>query len=894
MPHLATLSDGTESFNFYNYDAGGFANGGHDMGIPGASPRVLKVEMKLFSTSSVLTVTQLETNINRIRRLLAKAARTTAAGNPRQVVFSIQPDGAAVATTYYVQGGGVEPRAPWNHQYNTAHVYDDLELTLLVEPWGYGPETQLSTGVAIYGRPGIDARFVATGASGTGVIGTPAGANTAALVSGSLAQNNKLTISPTLTTMANQVAFYFGCSFGAFGDLVLGIETAKTGTWSGVWEIMTGAATFTAITTTSTLRSGAESTEFDTVRRVGSVILTGSTAGWSAQAVGGITAFWLRYRITAFTSGLAPVFIGPIRSAAGMVALASAVVPGDGSAAGLVHVVNPGATALAGMKLAVATGEIAASAYAPAFVVDLAGANKYIPTGETTAAVTTDSGAVDGERVDLTVLATITDRSQTFNGTSEYVTVTPVAADKLYTLTPNGFIIAVLFKADVVTQSPTCLDSQWTGTLATSSYWLGIDQGKLRFMVVNDDGDLAWVNGTTNIVAGEWILATGEYNNSDNAIAIYKNAQFENFTANVFGIQGSLTTAMRCAKSVGYTASHSLTGAAEVYFDGLIANVQRIGTTIEEEYSQGYTWPSVSVLADSGSTRWLAKMDDNAASLVIVDSAVTFAVAKNGARSATNTNAATNIGYFAAGVGAPVRALGTDLPRHWAEEFRGRCRILLRATPSATLLTLDDIIFQLQLNVGDGALPLGIPGRFPAIPVPASGYYLIDLGIWTLPPVALRHGGPLAALTSAKNVLEANIWITHKFIAATAIRLDCLYLLPTRDWYGEFSTFRPGAEYQTAYAIDQNKGVLFDSLSPETVIYQSSTSGYTDPAPRNPYADVGGADRVSLVSQMPTWLFGIPLRGIDAATGDYLVHVLADSLTPEIRAVGQYDVLALS
>jgi hypothetical protein len=501
---------------------------------------------------------------------------------------------------------------------------------------------------------------------------------------------------------------------------------------------------------------------------------------------------------------------------------------------------------------------------------------------------------VDGERVDLTVLASFTDRAQIFSGTNEYVTVTPVAADKLYTFASFGMVIEVLFKADVITNSPTPLCSWWTGTLTTSSFWFGIDNGRLRFMVVDDQGDLRWTNGTTAIVAGEWILATAEYNDAENAIAVYKNGHFENFEGNVAGIQGSLTTAIRVAKSVGYTTSHSLNNSAEVHFDGLIANVRLIGDTVVGQYPDGYSWPDTSIQTDSGSTRWLLKMDDNAASLVIIDSATTFAVAKNGARNAANTSTRTDVGYFAAGIGSAVRALGIDLPRPWGEEFRGRFRILLRATPSATLASIDNVIFQLQVNVGDLTLPMGIPARFPAIVVPSSGYYLVDLGIFTLPPVALRHTGPLGTLTSAKQQLQANLWIQHQFSVSTVIRLDALYILPTQNWYGEYASFRPGGEYQTFYALDQSEGVLFDSLSPETIIYQSSTSGYTDPAPRNPYADVGGADRVTLVSQMPCWLFGIPLRGIDVATGDYLVHILTDSLTPEIRAVGKYDVLALT
>lgn len=1055
MAQLCTLSDGTDTVNFYDYSASGLADDGHDLGVPGASPRTLKLQAHLFTNAATaLTLPQLEVIIGKIRRLLAKAERTTALGLPRQVALTVQPEGIAVPTRYYLLGGAVEPVAPWRHQYLISHIYDGLGITLSVEPWGYGAETSLVSSGALYGRASIDARFVATGASGTGVVGTTAGVNTAALSAGSLAQNNKLTTTPTLTTVANQVAFYFGCTFATFDRLILGIETAKTGTWSGAWEIMTGAATFIGISTTSEFRSGAEGTEFDTIRRLGQIVLTGSTAAWTLQAVGGVTAYWLRYRITSFTSGLAPVMMnGPVRSLANVAAIATGAVPGDQEAAGLVHLTNatgasaysdtapnlisnpsvetnttgylafagtiarsalaaarggfgiilsttnaidsevywdsagltgltPGTTytfslfaalalagshsmtlridwltsgsvllsqsfrtitlastvmarysltaiapatadrvnlvfgvsgapsgvfdvytdgwmfeasaaiaALAGVKAAIATGELAT--VPPPMVIDLAGADLFIPTVDTTAAITADANANDGDRVDLNLLASITDRAQTLDGVAEYITLTPLAGGKLGTLPAGSFSVEVLFRLNSIPDGPVCLASQWSGTLSTSSYWLGIDGGNLRFLVSTGTARKGAI-GTSQINVGEWVLATGTWNKANKETVLRRDAIPEGHNTNVTTVDNGNTTPVRVGKSSGFNGADSRSGSdAEGFLPATIANARMWANDIGGEYPLGnYVWPDLgtAIQNDSADTRWLLKMEDNAASLTIVDSATTFAAALNAARSAANTSTRSVVGYFQAGVGSTSKILGLNLPRTWAEEYRGRVRILLRATPAATLTTVDDALFQLQLNVGDSALPLGPPARFPNIAVPSSAYYLLDLGTYSLPPTALRYAGFGNPLTSAKNVLQATLFVKHLFLTSTVLRLDCLYLLPVTTWYGEYATFRD--TYNTAYDIDQNTGVLFDSMGPETVVAQATSLGYTDPF-RNPYSEVGGAAQVRMVPNAPAWLFCVPLRGIVGGP-DYLEHVLGDSVQPVVRAVGRYEALAAS
>lgn len=892
MANLLQLSDGTDTVDFYDRTVGGMADGGHDLGSPGSSPRTLKLRAKLFNSTTLLTLTQLEANIGKIRRLLAKAERTTALGLPRQVALTVQPDTLAAPTRYYVLSGAVEPVAPWQGDYLQAHIYNDLGIVITVEPWGYGAEQSLVSSGTLYGRASIDARFVATGASGTGVVGTVAGANTAPLNAGSLAQNNKLTTSPTLTTLANQVAFYFGCTFATFDRLVLGIETAKTGTWSGVWEIMTGAATFAGIATTSEFRSGAESTEFDTVRRLGQILITGSTAAWTSQTVGGIAAFWLRYRVTSFTSGLAPIMMnGPVRSLTNLAAVSVGAVPGDQEAAALVHLTNPSATALAGVKATIVTGDLAT--VPPPMVIDLSGADLYIPTGDTTVATTADANANDGERVDLTLLASIADRSQTLDGAAEYITMTPTGADKLATMSAssNGFFVEVLFKLSSDPTGPVCLASQWSGTLSTSTWWLGIDGGNLRFIVVNQSGKRFSVNGNSAIAVGEWVLATGEFDSNSKHIIVRRDGDSEK-RVGVTNIANGKTTAVRMGKSSGFSTSDSRDGDAEAFFPGTIANVRCVGRRTALEHPDGYTWPEIgtAIQNDTATTRWLLRMEDNAASTVITDSSVLFAAAKNAARSAANTSTRSQVGYFQAGVGQTGRVLGLNLPRTWGEEYRGRVRFLLRATPAATLTTVDDVLFQLQLNVGDSLLPMGPPARFPNIAVPSSGYYLLDLGTYQLPPVALRYAGFGNALTSSRNVLQATLFVQHQFVTSTVLRLDCLYLLPVSTFYGEYSSFR--TTYDTAYDIEQNTGILFDNLGPEYVIGQTTTTGYTDQA-RSPFADVGGSGRCILRPNAPAWLFTIPLRGVTSGP-DYLVHVLGDSLTPLVRAVGRYEALAAS
>lgn len=896
MANICQLSDGIESVDFYDRSFGGLADGGHDLGVPGASRRVIRLQARLFSTAGQLTLPQLEANLATIARLIDKAERTNGAGLRRQVVLTIQPQGMPVATRYYLTGGEVPPIAPFDTQYLVNHIYDDLPLTLYSEGWAYGPEAQILTSGNLFARHTLDVRFVATGATGTGVDGTPQGFNTAPLSRGLLTQNNKLTTVPVNQAMANSLAFYFGASLGTFDRLIFGLEAAKTGVWAGVWEYWNGTA-WTSVATSSNFRSGAEGTEFDVAAKLGRVLLTGATPGWIAKAivVGGVslTCFWLRYRITSYTSGTAPSFQGPFRTLSGIVEIPAGSVAGAKEAAALVHLTNNSGNSLAGVRACIATGELAS--VPPPFVLDLSGADIYIPSGDTTVTLVTDFGANDNERIDLGLVQTIIERAQTFDGVAEYATYTPVATDKLGTLPDDGdFTFEVLFKADVVPSGPVPLISQWGSTASASTVWLGLDQGKLKGMIYKQNGQRKVVKGTTTIVPGTWVLAALVYVAGDEHLQIKRNGSNEATLKNIGSVSGGKTTPFRLAKSFGFSTSDSNSGSAqEGFFKGSIANVRVLANTPTTEHGGHYDWPAIglAITNDSATTRWLLRMEDNAASLQITDSnALGPGGVKHAARSANFTNIRSTIGYFQPGAGQVAKVLGMNLPRCLAEEFRGRYRVYLRASPAATLANVNDIFFQLQLNVGDISLPMGEPAYFPSTAVPSGGYYVLDLGVFSLPPVGLRDTGPFGPLTSSRNVLQANLFVQHNFSVATTIRLDCLFMLPTGTWLGSYDSFR--TQYDAAFDIDTSTGVLFDSLGPESIIGQTTLTGYTEPF-RNPYADPGGSDPCRLIPGKPAWLFAIPLRGTDAVI-DYEHHVLGDTLQPRVHAVGRYRALAVA
>jgi hypothetical protein len=203
---------------------------------------------------------------------------------------------------------------------------------------------------------------------------------------------------------------------------------------------------------------------------------------------------------------------------------------------------------------------------------------------------------------------------------------------------------------------------------------------------------------------------------------------------------------------------------------------------------------------------------------------------------------------------------------------------------------VDDVTFRLQLSVGDVNLPMGDPFKFPSIEVPAnSAWYLLDAGEFSIPNVALRHTGPGVAPANAKNVLQASLFVQHKFTTATTIKLDVFYLFATNTWLGKYKTFRE--TYDTGYNIDQNNGVLFDSLGPETIVAQTQ-SAYTE-AVLNPYADPGGSEHLRLVANKTCFVFAVPSRGV-TALNDCLVHVLTDTLVSRARVAGMYEALAVA
>jgi hypothetical protein len=281
------------------------------------------------------------------------------------------------------------------------------------------------------------------------------------------------------------------------------------------------------------------------------------------------------------------------------------------------------------------------------------------------------------------------------------------------------------------------------------------------------------------------------------------------------------------------------------------------------------------------------EMDDNVASTAVVDSATGVAAAKNLTRTG-NSNVNTTVGYFQAGVGTTVRALGLSLPQTWGEEYGGsRVRLWVAASPSATLGTIDDVVMRLQPNVGDIDLPMGPPFGFQSVDVPSGNtMYLLDGGVFTLPPVRLRDNSRGSG--SAANMLALNLFVQHSFVTSTAVRFDCVYIQPLDVWAAGYRTFRDG--YSTSYDIDQNTGLLWDGLGPFPVVSQTG-SAYTV-LTRNPYADPRGSDRPRLVTGRPGWFMALPLRGAVGTTDSYVYRVTSDTLTPRLHLAGRFEALA--
>lgn len=827
-----------------------------------------------------------------LRRLVNESARQRRIG--RRVALTINADNGT-ATTYYLLSGSYDDSIAAISAARAARFYEaGAELHLICEALGRSAETQPVTSGTLGSVLGLSAVYVRNN------TGPAFGSNIAQVQGGYLFQTTKFTTTPTELTMAASMAVYYGAA-ASFDRIILGLTRAAVWSGTGVWEFWNGSA-WTALT--PTINDFKVTRDWDTLTALGAIGGWGALTGWTAATLtaAGITGsgipadslFWIRWRISAFTSvTTSPLHCNGYGSLSGLAEVSAGAVPGDTDAVALVHVTNPGATALAGVEAALVVGE--QSDYPPPMEVDFAGADLYIPTSDTTAAVVASAAAAKGERVDMTLVASLADRAQTFDGSTQSATVTTASGDKIDLLGSGSFTIEVVVKFDTVPTGPFPICSRWN--TSNQVFWAGLDGGKLKFQAYNSSGSKKTLYGTDTIQTGQWETLTFEYDQPYYRLRIYRNTGLQSETGvGRSALRTAVTTAFNVAHSAGFTPSaDSNNGStAETYLDGSISYLWVEKRTVASIFGAGhYPAPDAKRTTEgyanvaSANTVLYYEMDDNAATTTLVDTATTAGAAKSLTRTG-NSSANTTVGYFQPGVGETARALGLSLPQTWGEEYGGsRVRLWLVASPAATLTSVDDVIMRLQLNVGDADLPLGPPTQFPSVDVPSgNAMYLMDAGVYTLPPVRLRDNSRGSG--SAANVLALNLFVQHAFITAAVVRFDCLYIQPLDYWAAGYRTFRDG--YSTSYDIDQNTGLLWDGLGPIPVVSQTG-SAYTVQS-RNPYADARGSDRPRLVPGRPGWLMALPLRGAVGTTDSYVYRVTTDSLTPRLHLAGRFEALA--
>jgi hypothetical protein len=466
----------------------------------------------------------LATKITALRRLVNEAARQRRIG--RRVALTINAEGGT-PTTYFVLSGTYDDSAQALDVGRWAGAYEhDVTLHLVCEALGRSAETQpVTSGTlsSVLGLSAVWARY-ATGALFQG--------NVAQLQNGYLFAPNKFTTSPTTLPMENGFAMYFG-NATSFDRIITGVPISASWVGTGVWEYWAGGGGWTALT--PTINSFKTTRDWDTAANFGAIGGWGTLTGWTAATLtaAGITGtgipsdslLWIRWRISAFTSvSRSPTHCNGWGSLNGLAEVTAANVPGDTDAVALVHVTNPGATALAGVEAALVVGELAD--YPPPMEVDFAGADLFIPSGDTTAAVVASTAAAKGERVDITFVASLSDRAQTFTAASTQVATTTVASgDKLDNLGSGSFTIEVAVKFTTVPSGPVPICSRWN--TSNQIFWCGIDQGKLKMMVWTAAGRLKTVYGTSTIEAGAWEVLTWEFDSSANRIRVYRASGLE-------------------------------------------------------------------------------------------------------------------------------------------------------------------------------------------------------------------------------------------------------------------------------------------------------------------------------------------------------------------------------
>jgi hypothetical protein len=897
------LSDGTTSVDFYDTSFRFVRNSeGNSLGEPLTSPRTIALDIHYGSRTT--TREQVFQDVNTVRLLLNKASDARLQGMGRVVTLTIQVDNLSVPVIYDVLGGRVPVPSLWD-QLDLVNNKIAPIIELDVEPLGRSAEIVLinSTGTVSGINIGVTHHYVAyTGGSVFSV-------NTVGQVEGSLWQSDRLTAAPTLRSPQNGDVLYWGNNVSGTGwdRLIFGIRTPRTGNITGVWEYSTTAGAWATFSPSSSFRTtpADPNTEFMLAANLGEINWLGvSMPNWINGTVNGVSALWVRYRITSFTNMPQVPFMmnGPFRSHFGIGLIPPGSVPGDVPADALIHFTNASGGELSGVRTGVASALL--SPFMPPFIVEWENADLYAPSsGDVAVAVSAPPSAADasgGADVAITVGTPVSgaaDKAQHFTG-GQYITAAVGASDKIGVLGSKGFFIEEIFTLDTaagVPQNPTCLVSQWTNVSTNKVFWCGIDQGRLRMIVKDDNGHSYSCNGGTDLQAGIPYLATFEFHAAARYIRIFLNA-VEDGKRDVphSTLRTGQTIALRVGVSIGFDTTDSKDrNSAETPLEGTVSFLWIVGTRIRDawggstQYRQ--TWPGKQehVAADisASAIQLLWNMNDYAASATITDSG--NGTLKNGTRTGApvNTNDAANakLGYYSAGV--QVQALGIRLPQCYSDEHAGSYRVLMAAAPPASGFTNPfDLEMSLQFNRGDNQLPMSTAPRiFPDVAdVRASNrYHLIDFGVVTFPVVGLWDGH--RAMDAGRNVSHCYLFLRSTLPPGTVFWVDCLYFIPTNRFYGSYDSFR--SVLKTGFNIAVNAGVGFDGRGQELIVSQSFANNYQATL-RNPWSK-WDAGNPRLYPEIRNWIFAVPVFPEDL-TNDSSTRAGRANVTPRVSIIPRW------
>ncbi len=891
------LSDGTTSITFaLSAGAGGglLQSHGADFGeLPlNGTPRQMRLPFFLKGS----TKANLLTRLNDLRKLLRRARTARARDGRRLVTLTLTPT-SGFATIWQVIAGEVTERAdPFAYTLDQQNAYMPGQMLLQVEPYARGSATTLTTAGACANAQAITHQFTAWNSDAN------FSPNMVGLIEGSLWQVTKFSTSPTLRTPAVGDNIYIGGP-AKFIRIDMGLRQAATGI-TFVVEFSTGAGWSTLTLAQDDFLSGGQ--RFGLALHLGRMAWT-DPGTWATRAVNGVTQYWIRFRVTAVSSPVAPIRInGPIRSYdVTDLAITSSQVVGDAAAEALVHYTSTGNQSAA-VYVSAPTGHF--SDISPPAVAQIAAADINTgPSGDTTIAVETDTQCVYGERVKYQFWSALSDRAQTFFGTNnQYAYRAGDATSAEYLQVMQGkHRWGMWFKLRSLPTAPGVLLSQWGNTKPDQSFVLCVDPTdpdgngapQLRAFVRKASNQFRYIiNGTTNLDIGVWYFASLEWD----APKLRANLYLGQY-GGVLKEEGhvSLTSRMNL---VATSTSNLMIGHSHFWDNNHSRDEDTARSWLDfvvgEVWLRTEAWREVgmkvplTVQSDGATTALLLTMNDNNGTVTLADTATTRNAAVYNFTRATQNNNESGVsvaGPFATSMAYPTRLAGIRLAQTHGEEYAGRYRLLLMAKPAAALTYVKDFTFWGMIGYPDpNSLPFtGPPAQFPDTSVP-TGYYPLDLGVVTLPVHRLYEGHASQALSSSRQHAEFSIYVQATGTSLVDLWLDNLYLLPLDDWHAHYRSFRDGDTWRWLFGVGE--GLLIDGTSPRLVVAPTTTSGYTEQQ-HNPWGQYMGGPP-TFTPAKPAWLRTLILRGVFHSGGDgkdYLERRIGDWGTLRLAVVPLWE-----